>query len=102
MIKKSHFFYFLILFIVLVSCGFFITSGWQDPDFGWHVRTGELILQEGVPQQDWYSYTMPDFHWIDHEWLTDVLMYKVYSIYGFYFLLLVFLVFYTASFFFLA
>ncbi|OGZ73068.1 MAG: hypothetical protein A2908_01965 [Candidatus Staskawiczbacteria bacterium RIFCSPLOWO2_01_FULL_38_12b] len=102
MIKKSHFFYFLILFIVLVSCGFFITSGWQDPDFGWHVRTGELILQEGVPQQDWYSYTMPDFHWIDHEWLTDVLMYKVYSIYGFYFLLLVFLVLYTASFFIVA
>ncbi|MCX6723037.1 MAG: hypothetical protein NT094_03105, partial [Candidatus Staskawiczbacteria bacterium] len=71
----------------------------MDPDFGWHLRTGQLILERGVPYYDWYSYTMPNFPWIDHEWLSDVFIYGIFSHVGFYFLLLIFLFFYTLSFF---
>ncbi|OGC99089.1 hypothetical protein A3E17_02100 [Candidatus Amesbacteria bacterium RIFCSPHIGHO2_12_FULL_48_14] len=50
--------------------------GWRtlDPDFGWHVRMGNYILANGIPQTDPLSYTMPNFPFIDHEWLTNVLM----------------------------
>jgi len=89
-----------VFFVCLVFIGFLTTFNSLDPDFGWHLRTGKSILEEGVPYKDWYSYTMPDFPWIDHEWLMDVLIYKIYSSFGFYFLLLVFIILYTLSFFF--
>ncbi len=60
-----------------------------DPDFGWHIKTGELILKRGIPRTDWFSYTMPNFPWIDHEWLTNVSMFKIYSLFGYFGLALI-------------
>jgi hypothetical protein len=31
-----------------------------DPDFGWHLQAGEMILHSGFPQNDPFSYTMVD------------------------------------------
>src|SRR3989344_2603017 len=90
---------YIFFFLLLVGIAFALTYTSLDPDFGWHVKSGELILERGVPYQDWYSFTMPGFAWINHEWLMDVGMYKVYGWLGLYGLLLVFLAFYTASFF---
>lgn len=45
-----------------------------DPDFGWHVRIGEIMLKSGVPKSDPFSYTMPSFPWVDHGRLSDVLV----------------------------
>src|SRR5512141_1473037 len=53
-----------------------------DPDFGWRLRTGFVILKNGIPKTDIYSYTMPSFPWVDHAWLTDVLISLVYSLSG--------------------
>ncbi len=54
-----------------------------DPDLFWHLKTGELIWQyKTIPSADWYSYTMSDFGWINHEWLTEILMVKIKSIFG--------------------
>jgi hypothetical protein len=44
-----------------------------DPDFGWHLKMGQLILSSGIPQTDPFSYTMKSFPFVDHEWLTNVL-----------------------------
>jgi hypothetical protein len=97
--KKLQVLLFLGLFLVLLISGFFVTFRSLDPDFGWHLKTGQLILERGVPYQDWYSYTMPSFPWVDHEWLMDVFIYLIYSDIGFYGLLLCFLTVYTLSFF---
>jgi hypothetical protein len=51
-----------------------------DPDMWWHLRTGELILQDGIPRQDVFSFTVPDHRWITHEWLSQVVMWLVYGI----------------------
>lgn len=80
-----------LLFFILIGFGYLATFKRLDPDFGWHIKTGELILERGVPKIDWYSFTMPDFPWIDHEWLTDVFIYKFHSFFGFQVLLLFFL-----------
>ncbi len=83
----------------MISLGFFGLRSSTDPDFGLHLKTGELILEKGAPYKDWYSYTMPDFPWIDHEWLADVLIYKIHSISGADLLLLIFLSIHALSFF---
>jgi len=44
-----------------------------DGDTGWHIRTGEWILQNGrVPQTDLFSYTKSGEPWCAWEWLWDV------------------------------
>ena len=54
-----------------------------DPDFGWHVRAGEYVMQKGIAKTDPFSYTMPSYPFIDHEWLTNVVMYLVTEHYGY-------------------
>lgn len=54
-----------------------------DPDLFWHLKTGELMWQyKIIPDIDWYSYTMSDFTWINHEWLTEILMYGIKNSFG--------------------
>jgi hypothetical protein len=51
-----------------------------DPDFGWHLRTGQYItLTHHVPLHDLYTFTAHSFRWIDHEWGNDVVMAWLYA-----------------------
>jgi hypothetical protein len=44
-----------------------------DGDTGWHVRTGEWIMQHGrVPDTDIFSFTKTGQKWFAWEWLWDV------------------------------
>jgi len=54
-----------------------------DPDFGWHIKLGELTISNGgVFATDPFSYTMPSFLYIDHEWLTNIFLYLFYEYFG--------------------
>lgn len=53
-----------------------------DPDFGWHIKIGEIITTQGIPYQDPFSYTMPSYPLVNHEWLFDVILSNIYSILG--------------------
>src|SRR5580704_4025651 len=45
-----------------------------DCDVGWHIRSGEYILDHhAVPHQDLYSFSKPNAPWYAWEWLTDVI-----------------------------
>lgn len=67
---------------------FFVKSFFSlDPDFGWHLTSGQYILEHGIPRHDIYSYTMSSFPWIHHEWLADVGNYIIYRYLGGYFAL---------------
>ncbi|MCP4363654.1 MAG: hypothetical protein GY796_37115 [Chloroflexi bacterium] len=54
-----------------------------DPDMWWHLRTGEIILQQGIPRQDVFSFTALDHAWVTHEWLSQVVMWLGYQAGGF-------------------
>ena len=54
-----------------------------DPDFGWHLQSGRYILQHGIPPTDIFTYTAPDFPWINHEWLSDIVIVGAYAAGGF-------------------
>jgi glycosyltransferase involved in cell wall biosynthesis len=54
-----------------------------DPDFGWHLTTGNYVLSHWLPTHDIYSYTARSFAWIDHEWGNDVITVILYRLGGY-------------------
>jgi hypothetical protein len=54
-----------------------------DGDTGYHIRTGEFILDAGqVPRFDIYSFITPPLKWTAHEWLSEVVMAVIYRASG--------------------
>lgn len=75
------------LFIgILFICAFIRGISYLDPDFGWHYQMGKVITTSGIPTSDPFSYTMPSYHFIDHEWLSNVVIYFLYNFGGKYIL----------------
>lgn len=64
----------LLLFVLFLVRG----TIYLDPDFGWHIRMGQIIIHSGIPKTDLLTYTMPSFPYVDHEWLTDVVFASLY------------------------
>jgi hypothetical protein len=55
----------------------------QDPDFWWHLRIGQWMVQNGrLPSNDIFTFTVTSHVWTDHEYLTEILMWLVYSSLG--------------------
>ena len=51
-----------------------------DPDLWGHIRFGEEIWRlKGLEHVDPYAYTTAGTPWINHEWLTEILFYAIYS-----------------------
>ena len=70
-----------------------------DPDFWFHLKTGELILRSGViPKTDPFSFTNFGKPWVAHEWLSGATFYAIYAQLGPGFLILVFAVLTTLAF----
>ncbi len=70
-----------LLLIVMVN---FALQPLTEPDFGWHLRAGLDFFKQGwiLPARDPYSHTMPDWAWVEHAWLTDVIMAATHSLFG--------------------
>jgi hypothetical protein len=70
-------------FCLLLVLYLLIFNSWRfllDSDTGWHIRTGELVLQtRSVPRQDPFSHTMDGREWFAWEWLADVLMAQAHN-----------------------
>lgn len=72
-----------IFLITIVFALFAIKSFlYVDPDFGWRIKTGEYILENGIPKKDIFTYTMPSFPFVDHAWSLDVMVAKLYPTVG--------------------
>ncbi len=55
-----------------------------DPDYWWHLRTGQLIVDSrAVPSTDAYSFTAEGERWLAHEWLSEVIIYATQSLGGY-------------------
>ncbi len=71
-----------VLFILAVFAFIIKNLSFLDPDFGWHLKMGEYIKNDGIPMNDPFSYTMSSFPFIDHEWLTNIAMHTFYMLLG--------------------
>lgn len=81
-IKSTNFFwilFYLFFFGLILS----YSLSYLDPDFGWHLKVGQEIAQTGaVPHLNNYNYTFTG-SWVDHEWLSNFLVYQIYSRFGY-------------------
>lgn len=80
--RSTYFFWSIILFIcalILLTIKGIVTL---DSDFGWHIRMGQIILQSGIPKTDPLSYTMRSYPFVDHEWLTNVIIAFLHPLFG--------------------
>jgi hypothetical protein len=57
----------------------FAVAGWAvgiaklgDNSFFWHLRTGRLILERGIPHSDPYSFTAHGARWVAQSWLAEL------------------------------
>ena len=71
------------LLIIVFAMAAFVMAQLYDPDYFWHLRAGQLILDDRMlPSRDPFSFTRPDALWVLNAWLFDVVLYSVYSIGG--------------------
>ncbi len=69
----------LILLAIVVAD----TTRLADPDLWGHVRFGQDVLaQRHLIFYDRYSYSAPGHLWLNHEWLSEVLMAAIYNAFG--------------------
>ena len=55
----------------------------SDPDLWIHLLSGRELLAHGVlPLTNIYSYSAPNFRWLHHEWLSEVIMSALFDHYG--------------------
>ena len=72
-----------------VFTAFFGVFGWAtgiakltDNSFFWHLRTGEYILDHGIPHHDVFSYTAPGTKWVAQSWLAEVTYAALFRTFG--------------------
>jgi hypothetical protein len=74
------------VFVVVLVLGLFTMAarGVTDPDVWWHLRTGQLMLQNhSLFHTDPYSFTRFGQPWVNHEWLSEILIFSLYRAFGF-------------------
>ncbi len=71
---------FFLLFSYLIL---FASLNLHGLDYLFHIKSGEHILESGhVLREDPFSFTQAGKKWDDHEWLYQVLIYKIYQQFG--------------------
>jgi hypothetical protein len=69
-----------LLFVLIFNTGQGLLG---DGDTGYHIRTGEVILQTWrIPKHDIYSLHVPPLKWTAHEWMAEIIMAAIYRIAG--------------------
>ena len=54
-----------------------------DADFGWHLMVGKYIVENlAVPKTDLFTFSVPDYAYVYHSWLSEVILYLIYNYAG--------------------
>jgi hypothetical protein len=70
------------LLIVLATAT--VRMRFDDPDMWWHLKTGQIIwTTHTIPNADIFSYTTHHQLYVDHEWLSQLLIYGAYKLGGY-------------------
>lgn len=87
--------------LIVILAGIFVASlaPYLNTDLWWHLRTGEMIVSSGsVPDRDTLSFTATGSPWLNHEWLAQVVFFKVHGAAGILGLLILVAAIVTAAF----
>ena len=92
----------ILCILLFVLYGFFLshTVDLVTADLGRHIKNGEVLLHDAsVLEENYYSYTHPDFHVINHHWGIGFLFYGAWELFGFVGVQLFFILLSLAAFF---
>jgi len=75
----------LVLLIFGLLASFLIHNATAiNQDLGRHLKLGQIIWQtKHIPNTNLFSYTEPNFPFINHHWLSEVIFYGIYTAGGF-------------------
>jgi len=84
----AWFFYYLFIACLLWTNSF----GYLDPDYGWHLKFGEIISQtRSMPHDQIFMWSLNNKSWVDHEWLSNLITYGL-NLFGGYIMVSLFFV----------
>ena len=89
----------LLVFVFLLLIFTLAARQIVDPDFWWHLKTGQQLVQSWkIPHSDIFSSVFAGKEWITHEWLSEIFIYSVYRVIGYGGLIVTFALIITAGF----
>ena len=69
---------FVVMFLAMLT-----TIHLIDPDYFWHLRTGQYLFEHhALPIGDIFSYTYDGKPWVLHEWLFEIVLYCTHTLLG--------------------
>ena len=78
--KLIWIFYYIFIFFYLLNNSF----SYIDPDLGWHLKVGEEILYTyELPHIEHFDFSLEGQRWVDHEWLVNLVVFLIYSNFGY-------------------
>src|ERR1700692_4618991 len=87
----------VFVFMVLIFTG--SAQPITDPDFWWHLRTGQYIIEtRSIPHTDIFSTIRFGSEWVAHECLAGAFMSSVFRALGYGGLIVIFSILITAAF----
>jgi hypothetical protein len=84
-VKSSTFKKGSLIFAIVIFGLFWLKSYvYLDPDFGYRLVNGQKLLSQGFSaiRQDTFSYTMTGYPFVEHSWLTAVIIAILYKFSG--------------------
>lgn len=67
----------IILFVALFTMAVQVPT---DTDLWWHLQAGKVTLEQGrILQTDLFSHTRYGSAWVNHSWLSQVILYALFS-----------------------
>ncbi len=71
----------LVALLLLTGAFFYFSNNISDPDLWGHLKFGGDIYRErAIQRYDIYSYTALGAPWINHEWLSELIFFVLYSL----------------------
>ncbi|NJN80628.1 MAG: hypothetical protein HC797_09270 [Anaerolineales bacterium] len=75
----------LVIFTSLVLIFIIFTRAPVDADLWWHLRAGQVMVeQKQILLTDVFSYTRIGADWVNAFWISEILLYNIYSIGGYF------------------
>lgn len=84
--RRLLFFRITLLLAIFSFYGFYLAQpiNLTAADLGRHLKNGEIFFQNlSVPKSNLYSYTHPDYPFINHHWASGVVFYVIERVAGF-------------------
>src|SRR5437588_2212687 len=76
--------FLVVLTFVFITLIFILAHGKvADPDLWWHLHNADYLIQHHhLPSSDMYSFTVPGYPWMNHEWLAELPYYFAWRGWG--------------------